>query len=109
MENLAFITESILGMITGCIIGLAIGIAQQVSRGRSVRIQKRKRILNAWLAATGALKGAFIFLLVILLIQMILPALFDDDIKWMVSGGVVLGYAAILLDELGRSTAVRKI
>jgi hypothetical protein len=109
MENLLFIFKSLLGFITGCLIGLAFGIVQRIAKERYEKRQGIRQLSTPWLVIPGSLTRTVFFIIALVFVQLACPMLFEDNVKWMVSGGVALGYAGVLLDEFRKKTAARKI
>jgi H+/Cl- antiporter ClcA len=109
MDNLyLFFFKSILGFIVGGVIGLLFGLVQRMAKQKYKERQEHHKLSNAWSVIPGSVSRVTFLMVVLVLIQISSPELFDGNIKWVVSGGLVIGYAVLLLDDLRKgSTAAR--
>jgi hypothetical protein len=98
--------QSMLAFVVGGLIGLAFGAVQQAARRRNERRREHGTFSNAWSAMPGSLGRVAFLMVVLLVIQMLCPILFEGNIQWIVSAGVVLGYCWMLLREFRKRFVV---
>lgn len=92
---------SIAALIVGGLIGLAFGQLQNIARRRNEQKEQEGKFKNAWSLMPGSGVRVVYLLLTLLLIQIVCPMLFKGgNTQWWVSGGVVVGYGAMLFLQL---------
>jgi hypothetical protein len=96
---------SILGFIVGGLIGLAFGAVQQAAKRRNEKRQDAGKFTNAWFAMPGSMTRVAFLMIALVLVQIGCPLLFEENIQWLVSAGVVLGYGSLLFKEFRTRTA----
>ena len=89
----------ILGLCVGGLIGLAFGVIQREAKRRNEKRQEYGKFSSAWRIVPGSMTRVALFMAVLVLIQIGLPVIFDGNIQWIVSAGVVLGYGWMLFRE----------
>ena len=98
---------SIAGSILGGIIGYSFGIIQDKALKQNERMQKSGKLTNGWAVMPGSGIRIAYLLIILLVIQITCPLFFDGNIEWFVSGGVALGYAWTLLQQLRRKLSLK--
>lgn len=100
--------QSLIGLIVGCLIGAGFGVIQNAARARNERRQRAGKFNSGWAAMPGA-GGRVVYLLVALVvIQIVCPLLFQNNVKWWVSAGVAGGYGLMLFWQLRQKLAQGK-
>jgi hypothetical protein len=94
------ILASIAALAVGGLIGAAFGLVQQAALRRNQKLQEAGKLDAGWTAMAGSGKRVAMLLIVLVLIQILCPLLFMNGTQWWVSGGVVGGYAAMLVLRL---------
>ena len=87
-------------LVAGGVIGFAFGTIQAAALRRNQRLQESGKLTNGWAVMPGSGKRIFYLLLALIVVQLVCPLLFVDNTQWFVSGGVVLGYGAVLFRQL---------
>ncbi|HKI68194.1 MAG TPA: hypothetical protein VKA67_01290 [Verrucomicrobiae bacterium] len=106
--NFLTMLQLILGLIAGGLIGASFGLIQNAARRRNEKRQQTGNFNNAWAAMPGA-GGRVVFLMVaLILVQLICPLLFKDNLKWWVSAGVAGGYGLMLFWQLRQRLSQNK-
>jgi hypothetical protein len=83
---------SIAGLVLGAAVGCTFGMIQNAALRRNEKRRNAAGIKNGWAYVPGSMSRVAVLLVTLLLIQLLLPALFDGSLQWMVSSGVVIGY-----------------
>jgi hypothetical protein len=96
---------SIAGLIVGGIIGLSFGIIQDKALKQNEKRQQAGALKSVWILMPGSGMRVAYLLVVLLVVQITCPLFFDGNIEWVVSGGVVLGYAWTLTQQLRKRIA----
>jgi hypothetical protein len=102
-DSLVFIAA----LITGGAAGYGFGKMQDIARARYYKKQNAGKLKNSLTVIPGSMQRTAVFLLLLVLLQLILPFLFEGNIQWIVSAGVILGYGYTLLQQL-KNRAVGK-
>jgi len=87
-------------LLAGGIIGYAFGVIQQMAQRKNQKLQASGQLQSGWAVMPGSGKRIASLMIALVLIQIICPLLFVDGTQWFVSGGVVLGYGAVLFRQL---------
>ena len=91
----------IAAVMVGGIIGVAFGMLQNAARRKNEQREKRGEFNNGWSVMPGSGVRVAYLLVTLVLIQFVCPMLFKNgNTQWWVSGGVVLGYGAMLFVQL---------
>jgi hypothetical protein len=94
--------QAIIALAAGGLIGLAFGKMQNTAREQNERRELSGELKSGWqLMPRSGTRVAYL-LITLVLIQFVCPLLFRDGTQWWVSGGVVLGYGAMLYLQLRR-------
>ena len=96
------------GLLAGLTIGFAFGKLQDSALRWNRARQDRGEFKNAWSVMPGSMTRVAMLLLALAMVQYVCPILFTQSSQWWVSGGVVLGYGAILLRQLRRRLAASR-
>jgi uncharacterized BrkB/YihY/UPF0761 family membrane protein len=88
------------GLAAGAIVGVAFG-AIQLAAQRKYELRLRKgQSTGGWVVVPGSFTRVAFLMLALVIVQVCLPSLFLDNMKWMVSVGVVVGYGWTLLQQI---------
>jgi hypothetical protein len=104
MHLIDFIRDAV-GLLAGGMIGLAFGTLQQLALRRHERLEREGKLKNGWSLMPGSGARIAYFVIALVLVQLVCPALFVDTTQWWVSGGVVLGHGWLLWLQLRRRKA----
>lgn len=92
------------GLAIGAVIGYGFGLVQRHALAKNDERQAKGNLKNGWTLMPGAGGRIAMFLLVLVLVQVLCPLLFENaNIPWLISAGVVLGYGATLVQRLRQS------
>ena len=94
------IVRSLAGLLAGGAIGLAFGYIQDAALRRHTERQKAGKFKNGWTILPGSGARVGYLLLALAFIQLVCPLFFADSTRWVVSGGVVLGYGWMLFRQM---------
>lgn len=89
----------------GTLIGFAFGSIQKAAARRNQKLQSDGQLSSGWAVMPGSMRRVAYLLVALAGVQLICPLLFANGCQWWVSGGVVLGYGGILLQQLRRRMA----
>ena len=92
--------RALAAVATGAAIGYAFGLLQQAALRRHAVQQRSGQLKNGWSLIPGSGARVAYLVIALALIQLVCPLFFADHTKWIVSGGLVLGYGAVLLRQL---------
>jgi hypothetical protein len=96
------------GLLAGLIIGYAFGLLQDFASRRNQQRQEKGLLHSGWSLMPGSMTRVAMLLLALALVQVACPLLFTHFNQWMVSGGVVAGYGAVLFRQLRRRMAASR-
>lgn len=92
---------AIAAVVVGGSIGVAFGMLQNAARRKNEEQERRGEFKSGWSLMPGSGTRVAYLLVTLVLIQIICPMLFNNGAtQWWVSGGVVLGYGAMLFVQL---------
>ena len=94
------VVRSLAALIAGGVIGLGFGLVQHMALRRNEKLEQRGRLSSGWAVMPGSMKRVAYLLVALVVVQIICPLLFTDGSQWWVSGGVVVGYGALLFRQL---------
>ena len=94
------ILGSLGGLMAGAVIGVAFGTIQNLALRRNQKLQQTGKLENGWAVMPGSMKRVAYLMIALILVQIVCPLFFMDGSQWWVSGGVILGYGAMLLRQL---------
>ncbi|HUD46846.1 MAG TPA: hypothetical protein VMR33_08450 [Candidatus Baltobacteraceae bacterium] len=89
----------------GALIGFSFGTIQKAAARRNQQLQSDGQLKSGWAVMPGSMRRVAYLLVALAGVQFICPLLFTNGCQWWVSGGVVVGYGAILLQQLRRRRA----
>jgi len=95
-DSLIFIAA----LIIGGGAGYGFGKMQDIARARYNKRQSAGKLKSGLTVIPGSMQRTAVFLLLLVLLQLILPFLFEGNIQWIVSAGVVVGYGYTLAQQL---------
>jgi multidrug efflux pump subunit AcrB len=99
----------IAALVIGGLIGTAFGMLQNVARRKNEQKEKQGEFKNGWSLMPGSGARVAYLLITLVLIQIVCPMLFKGGAtQWWVSGGVALGYGAMLFLQLRRRLSGNK-
>jgi len=90
------------GLVSGGVVGLAFGVLQRAAHDRYELRQQRGKFDSGWIVAPGSFTRVAFLMIALVLVQVCLPVLFLDNVRWFVSAGVVLGYGWTLFQQVRR-------
>ena len=91
------------GFLLGGAIGVSFGMIQDAAFARNQKRQQSNKISSGWAVMPGSMSRVAYLLVVLALIQVACPLLFEGNtIQWIVSAGVVLGYGWMLYSQFRR-------
>jgi hypothetical protein len=102
------ILRCVAALFAGGLIGYAFGTIQQMALRRNEKRQTSGQLNNGWAVMPGSGRRVAYLLIALVLVQIICPLFFVNGSQWWVSGGVVLGYGAILYRQLRNRRASLK-
>lgn len=91
------------GLIAGGVIGVGFGMVQELALRRNQRRQESGALRSGWAVMPGSMRRVAALLVALLVIQIVCPVLFTNGVQWWVSGGLLLGYGAMLLRQFSRA------
>ena len=80
-----------------------------MAQRRNEKREKNGKLKSGWAIMPGSGARVAFLLIAFVLIQVVCPMLFINDIKWWVSGGVVAGYGIVLYLQLRRRLSGQQI
>ncbi len=91
----------ICGIILGGGIGFVFGSIQNAALARHRKLQKRGDLKSGWSIMPGSMRRTAFLLAILGAVQFTCPMFFEgNNIQWLVSAGVVIGYGWTLLQQL---------
>lgn len=100
--------QELAGLAVGTLIGIGFGKVQDATRRLNEKKQAEGKLDNGWSLMPGSGARVAYFLVVLVLIQLVCPLLFQDGVQWWVSGGVAAGYGFMLYAQLRKRMAQDK-
>jgi purine-cytosine permease-like protein len=93
------------GLVLGGVVGLAFGAIQNAAARKYKERQRIGALGSGWTIMPGSMTRVAFLLIVLALIQFCCPLLFKNDIQWLVSAGVILGYGWTLFSQFRHKAA----
>ena len=90
---------SIAGLIVGGIVGFGFGTIQNAALRRHKKRQHGGELKSGWAIMPGSMSRVAVFIMVLVLVQLLCPVLFEGAVQWFVSAGVVIGYGWTLMSQ----------
>ena len=104
METLMFILPGG-GFILGIAIGCGFGLLQDSRFALHKSLGKIDKLASSWAGLPGPSARSIFLLVMLTLFQATFTLIFGNNgIQWIVSAGVVLGYAGTLVQQIRQST-----
>lgn len=97
---------SLIAIIVGGVIGLLFGTIQNAALAQNKKRQESGRLKNGWMIMPGSFSRIAILLIALVVVQVACPIFFEGNIQWLVSVGVILGYAWTLLKQLRQQRSI---
>jgi hypothetical protein len=94
------IFRPVAALIAGGAIGFVFGTIQNLALRRNEQRQAGGSLNTGWAVMPGSMRRVAYLLIALVVVQIVCPLLFQDNSQWWVSGGVCIGYAAVLLRRL---------
>lgn len=91
---------SLLAIIVGGTIGLLFGMLQNAALLRNKKRQERGELKVGAAIMRGSFSRVALLLIILVVVQIVCPMLFEGNIQWLVSVGIILGYGWTLLMQL---------
>jgi hypothetical protein len=85
---------SLVGFLVGGVVGFTFGTVQNIALRRNEKRRNAVGRTSGWSYIPGSMSRVAALLIVLVLIQLLLPSLFEGGFQWIVSAGVVIGYGA---------------
>ena len=106
-SSLITILLSLIALTTGGAIGLLFGSIQNAALLRNKKLQESGNLKNGWAVMPGSISRVALLLIVLAVVQLCCPLLFEGNIQWLVSVGIILGYGRTLLKQLHQRAVYR--
>ena|SRR5882672_1359951 len=100
--------QELAGLTVGVLIGAGFGKVQDAARKHNEKKQADGKLNNGWSLMPRSGARVAYFLIVLVLIQLICPMLFQEGVQWWVFGGVGAGYGFMLYLQLRKRIAQDK-
>jgi hypothetical protein len=100
-DSIVFISA----LAAGAGAGYGFGKMQDFARNKYNKKQDAGNLKSGMTVIPGSMQRTAVFLLLLVLLQAILPILFEGNIQWIVSAGVVVGYGYTLTQQLIKRVA----
>jgi hypothetical protein len=91
------------GLIAGGMIGVGFGMVQELALRRNQCRQESGALRSGWAVMPGSMRRVAALLVALVIVQIVCPMLFTNGVQWWVSGGLLLGYGAMLLRQFRRA------
>ena len=103
--HLFAIVRAVVALGAGSLIGLGFGLLQRAAQRKNEQLEATGRLKSGWSLMPGSGARVAYLLVTLALIQLVCPILFVEGTQWWVSGGLLLGYGWMLLQQLLRRRA----
>src|SRR6266478_1136357 len=98
--NLTTMLIAIAALLVGAMIGYSFGLIQDAARRRNEKRQQAGTLKSGWSVMPGSGARVMYLVIILALIQLMCPLLFNGGVQWWVSGGRALGYGYTLFAQL---------
>ena len=105
MQTFIEILRPVLAVGVGAGIGFAFGYLQNAALRHNEKLEQAGQLKSGWSIMPGSGTRVAFLLVALVLIQLICPMLFADNTQWWVSGGLLAGYAWILVKQIREKRA----
>ena len=99
MELIALL-RPLAGLVAGGLIGVGFGMVQNMALRRNQQLQQAGDLRSGWAVMPGSMRRVTYLLVALVGVQILCPLLFTNGVQWWVSGGVLVGYGAMLFRQL---------
>ena len=93
-------------LVVGGTIGLLFGTIQSAAQLRNKRRQEKGELKGGFAVMPGSFGRVALLLIVLAIVQIVCPMLFEGNIQWIVSAGVILGYGWTLFRRIHEQHSV---
>ncbi len=93
---------SLAALVTGGAIGFLFGTIQNAALARNERLKDEGKLRTGWSVMPGSMSRVAVLLVVLVAVQIFCPLLFQGNVQWLVSAGVLLGYGWSFMKRLRR-------
>lgn len=90
------------GLVAGGIVGVAFGAIQLAAQRKYELRQRKGKSTSGWIVVPGSFTRVAFLMIALVIVQVFLPSFFLNNMQWMVSAGVILGYGWILFQQVRR-------
>ncbi len=104
MDNLVI---SLTALALGGAIGFLFGVLQTAALARNTKKRDNGNLHNGWAVMPGSMGRIAALLIILAAVQIFCPFLFEGNIQWLVSAGILLGYGWSFLVKLRRRSEER--
>ncbi len=87
-------------IIIGSGVGLLFGTLQNAALKKHERLRESGKLKSGFVIMPGSFSRVAVLLVVLVIIQIAIPPLFQGNTQWIVSAGIILGYGWTLLKQL---------
>lgn len=94
------IIRTLSAVLIGLAVGYSFGLLQENARRRNAALQSAGELKLGVQQLPGTGRRIAYLLLSLLAVQLLCPLLFRDGIQWLVSGGLLVGYAIPMWSQL---------
>jgi hypothetical protein len=105
MQTFLGILWPAVAVLVGAGIGFAFGFLQNAALRHNEKLEQAGKLKSGWSLMPGSGTRIAFLLLALVLIQVICPMLFAGNTQWWVSGGLLVGYAWILVKQIREKRA----
>jgi hypothetical protein len=89
-------------LVAGGIVGVAFGAIQSAAQLKYELRKREGKSTGGWIVVPGSFTRVAFLMIALILVQVCLPVLFLDNVRWFVSAGVVLGSGWTLFQQVHR-------
>ena len=97
----------ILGLLVGGAVGYSFGLIQMAATRRHEKLIAEGKF-KSWGVVPGSGRRVAYLMAALLLVQIVCPVFFQNNMQWWVSGGVVAGYAWLLFQQFQKLRKARR-
>jgi hypothetical protein len=98
---------AIAGLSLGALIGFGFGTLQRFALAKNTSRQEKGTLKSGWTLMPGAGGRIAAFMIVLVLVQVVCPLLFENaNTPWIISAGVVIGYGWTLVQKMRQGTTL---
>jgi hypothetical protein len=94
-------------LVLGVVIGYLFGHVQNAALLRNKKRMESGKLKTGWAMMPGSMTRVAMLLVILTLVQLGIPMFFKDNIQWVVSAGIVLGYGWTFVKQLRERSTYR--